>query len=201
MAKRRNGKAIGNNFENRICKILSLNWTDGKNDAIFHRTDNSGGRATVRRANKKDDALQASDIGFNDPDGKPLIDIWNIEVKKGYKNKKYKSKVTGEIRTSTWDILDLLDGQEKQTVFEMFWEQTNKEAELTNRIPILIFSRTNKGICIALEKWYFNKIMKCKGFPQFHFLEFCGVIDITIVSLKDFLDWTGNLKTILGVHK
>lgn len=71
-------------FERKISKDLSLWWSDGERDDIFWRTTTSGGRATTRRKTKKKTFGQSGDIQATDPIGQPLIDLCNIELKRGY---------------------------------------------------------------------------------------------------------------------
>jgi len=79
--KRRKGAGKGSNFEREICKKLSLWWTDDKRDDVFWRTAGSGARATVRNKNTFG---QHGDVQATDPIGQPLIDLCNIELKRGY---------------------------------------------------------------------------------------------------------------------
>lgn len=142
-----NSKGKGSAFEREIANKLSLWWTEGERDDIFWRSDNSGGRATMRRKAGKLTEGQAGDITYRDPIGKPLIDVFNIEAKTGYAQKS-KNK-TGETVTN-WSLLDLIDSNQKDPVFLKFWRQSSEEAEVTNREPILIFRRNRRKACICL---------------------------------------------------
>ena len=93
-----NNKAKGSSFERLICKRLSLWWTNGETDSVFWRTSNSGGRATVRGRKGKKTSNQHGDICAIDPIGEPFLNMFAVELKKGY------SKHT---------IADLLDKPEK----------------------------------------------------------------------------------------
>lgn len=73
----------GADFERKICRQLSEWWTGGKRDDVFWRSSNSGGRATVRDRKGKRTAGAYGDIAATDPIGKPLIDIFTIELKRG----------------------------------------------------------------------------------------------------------------------
>lgn len=78
--------AKGGNYEREFSKKLSLWWTGGASDAVFWRTSNSGGRATVR-ANKGGSTLnQHGDICATDPIGDPLMQVVTFELKRGYSN-------------------------------------------------------------------------------------------------------------------
>jgi len=76
--------AKGSGFEREMAKTFSLWWTDGKRDDIFWRTSNSGGRAGARSKKGLTTSGQAGDMGFTDPIGKPLIDWFTFEFKRGY---------------------------------------------------------------------------------------------------------------------
>jgi hypothetical protein len=76
--------AKGGEFEREVCKTLSLWWTDCDSDAVFWRTSNSGGRATVRGKGKRKTVNQHGDITFTDPVGMPLLQALTFELKRGY---------------------------------------------------------------------------------------------------------------------
>lgn len=74
----------GSKFERDICKTLSLWWTSGENDAVFWRTAGSGGRATNRAKKGRSTANAYGDICALDPVGQPFLDVFCLELKKGY---------------------------------------------------------------------------------------------------------------------
>jgi hypothetical protein len=74
----------GSSYEREICKRLSLWWTDGKREDVFWRSAASGGRAKVRGRQGKQTHGQHGDICATDPIGQPLIDLFTIEIKRGY---------------------------------------------------------------------------------------------------------------------
>lgn len=100
----------GSAFEREICTKLSLWWSDGKDDAIFWRTSGSGARATARKKKNKKTFGQSSDIQAINPDGQPLIDLFSIELKRGYSS------------ATLMDILDKSEWASEQT-FESFIKQ------------------------------------------------------------------------------
>lgn len=91
--------AKGSSFERLICTTLSLWWTKGSTDGpcedIFWRTSGSGARATTRAKKGKRTNHAHGDVTFIDPCGKPLIDVFCIEIKRGY---------------GKFSITDLIDG-------------------------------------------------------------------------------------------
>lgn len=78
------GKKKGSQFERDICKELSLWWSKGKRDDIFWRTAGSGAMATFRRKKSKNTFGGNGDIQATDPIGQDLMDIFTIELKRGY---------------------------------------------------------------------------------------------------------------------
>ena len=188
-------KHRGNNFENEICREISLNWSKGTDDTIFIRTDNSGGRATSRKKTGKKIEFQSGDIGFNNPIGKPLIDRWNMEAKSGYqKTRKTKCGIT----KTNWGVLDLLDGSEKEPYFLLFWEQCYSEAADTDREPILFFRRNNRQSCIALRREYFEILTRFFGSSynlfNYQIQLWIGIEEIVILNFKEFMKWANDLK-------
>lgn len=71
-------------FERKVAKQLSLWWTAGESDAVFWRTAGSGGRATNRAKRGKATKNQSGDICAIDPVGQPFMDVFALEIKKGY---------------------------------------------------------------------------------------------------------------------
>lgn len=149
----------GGSYEREIAKELSLWWTHGERDDVFGRSDSSGARFTQRRKVGKNTVNQAGDITFNDSLGEPLISAWSIECKTGYGDKK-KIKVGDSTKSIDlrWDLLDFLDSTQKEPVIEKFWRQCKKDADLSEREPVLIFRRNRRKSCIAFKASYFNSL-------------------------------------------
>lgn len=74
----------GSDYERELCKRLSLWWTVGARDDVFWRCSGSGARAKVRGRQGADTAGQHGDVAATDPVGAPLIDVFTIEIKRGY---------------------------------------------------------------------------------------------------------------------
>lgn len=188
------GKRVGNNFQWEICKKLSLAVSD-KND-IFQPTPSSGARGTQRKKTQETQATQHGDITYENPIGKPLIDIWSIECKSGYG--RIKETKLGVTKTN-WCLLDCIEGDSQNPKFLEFWLQALEDAEASNREPVLIFRRNNKQPCIVFREEYVLNVMAV--YPLFKLLKKYDNILLKIsdevlmaLSFKDFLDWTnGNL--------
>lgn len=76
--------AKGGAYEREVAKTLSLWWSGGKTDAVFWRTSNSGGRATVRGRRNLATVNQHGDLCAVDSTGQPFLDLFVCELKRGY---------------------------------------------------------------------------------------------------------------------
>jgi len=193
--------AKGGSYENEIAKLLSIWWTGDRED-VFGRSDASGARFTARRKAGKDTANQAGDLTFNDSVGEPLIAAWSIECKTGYATKnKIKDKVGKVIKKVEvrWDVLDFLDSAQMEPVLRKFWNQCKKDADLTNREPVLIFRRNRRKSCVAIRNDYFFDISMNELPCSFDRIDLTlqGGDNLSIFNLDDFLSWSQNLKKVL----
>lgn len=183
--------AKGGSFEREIAKALSLWWSEGERDDIFYRSQASGGRFTSRRKTGKDTALQGGDITCSDPIGEPLIKEFTIECKTGY-GKKLKSGI------SRWDVLDFLDSQQKEPVLQKMFDQSRKDAVLTDRIPLLIFRRNGRSPCIMFFKSCYDHFADFFG----HYQGICITYRVhnivhVIIPFQDFMEWIPNIRGAL----
>jgi len=183
----------GGSMEREIGVLLSKWWTDNKRDDIFYRSNASGARFTQRRKSGKDTAYQSGDITFTDPIGEPLIKAWNIETKSGYGGREKIKDSTGKVIKKIqhrWDILDILDSSQKKTTFETMWEQCCRDANLTYRIPVLIFRRNQRKVCVAILSSYKRKLVEFFGNPCCKTIEYKhNSLRILIMPFENFLDW------------
>ena len=128
----------GSAFEREICKKLSLWWTNNKTDDVFWRASNSGGRAKFRGRKGQSTHGQHGDIAAVDPIGEPLINLFTIELKRGY------SSVT------PFDILDRSDKAAKQ-MFGKWWSQVWESHVVAGSIaPMMITKRDRREVMIYL---------------------------------------------------
>jgi len=173
--------AKGGDFELEMTKRLSLWITDGKRDDVFRR-GRRGGRG---------------DITFRDPIGKPMIDAWNIECKTGY-SKKSKATEKRKKKITNWCVLDPIDSRGASTVFQDFWDQCVKDADKTNRHPILIFRRPYMNACISFRQSLFNKIIEYSGPPIGQYI-IANVFSETlaILNIDNFFEWVPDPTEIL----
>lgn len=177
--------AKGGAFENEVCKLLSLWWTNGQNDDIFCRSRASGAWFTSRGKSGKTTENQAGDIMANTNEGRKFLNIFHVECKTGYGRKNKKEIVR-------WDILDLLDSEQKEPIFIKMWIQAVRDSGIGNKSPLLIFRRNRRTICIAFRTSIHDKLL-VKGVYLSSQLRLHVKIplslNLTILSLKDFFDW------------
>ena len=193
-----NSKRRGGSFEREVARILSLWWSGGRSDNVFYRSQSSGARATQRFKVKKETKFQCGDIAPSNSEGELLLSKWSIEVKTGYGSRraiKDENKKTVKKVIDRWDILDILDSRQDNPILMTMWEQCKRNAELSNRKPVLIFRRNNRQSCIVMETGYFFSLKDWLG--RFD-VSFCSISDrLIVMALKDFLDWAISLPCLL----
>lgn len=125
--------AKGGEFERDICRLLSKWWTDGARDDIFWRTSGSGARAHVRHRAGAGTAGQYGDIAATDPIGAPLIDVFTIELKRGY---------------SEYTVHDLLDKTPSAGIqeWDRFFAQAIESHEQAGSLSWLMITRRDRRV-------------------------------------------------------
>jgi len=144
----------GSEYERETCKKLGLWWTHGERDDIFWRTAGSGARATVRGRKGNTTAGQNGDIAATDPLGKPLIDAFTIELKRGYSER---------------TIQDLLDKSNKAAnqEYEKFILQTIESWEQAGSKSWILIVRRNRREALIFLPYLAVKQLKVIGcFPN-----------------------------------
>ena len=195
-------KAKGGNFEREISTLLSLNWSNGKRDDIFWRTGGSGARATSRFKRGKETSNETGDIGYKDAIGKPLIDIFNFELKTGYRKKRVNKK-SGIVKETNFCILDCIDSNniKNDVIFKEFWKESVVDAEKSNRIPLLIFRRTQKKAVVTIYTYIFHKCIDLFGIPKFSYVELSDDDgDYTSIEINTFLTWVKLKKLVEHIN-
>ena len=176
----------GGEFERKTCKFLSLWWTDGKYKDVFWR---SRVKSTRESPNAKH---QLGDIKAERPEGQPLVDVFSIELKSGYsKGKKGKT-----VKNVPWDLLDLIDYRkgsealEKKQIF-VFWQQTVKDAEISNRKPLLIFKRDFHLPVVCITSNCMGKLESFQGKYKGRLLCFENDNEelLVFVRVESFFEW------------
>lgn len=181
------GPRKGGNFERTICKRLSLWWSKGERDDIFWRTSGSGARATVRGKKGISTVNSSGDIGALDPIGNPFLELFLVEIKRGYPN--------------AWDLIRVLDKpaflndkkKKGRTIFG-FWEKANIEALSQNKNALLIFKRDRGEELVVIESGLFYDLKSEMGLPlSDNFIQFSWKsLEFTIMTLDHFLKWASS---------
>lgn len=173
------GSGKGAEFERKICKVLSLWWSNNKRDDIFWRTSQSGGRATERKKKGLRTAGSYGDMAAIHESGKDFEKTFLIEFKKGY------NKDIG--------ALLLVDGKQKEPALLYWWLKNEKiKAESNRRYGLLIFQRDRRHPCIMMDENLFGQLEQYTGpwmksnLIQINFLTISPLI---IVPLYPFLEW------------
>jgi len=166
----------GSEFERTISKQLSLWWTNGDRNDVFWRTAGSGAMAKTRSKQSQTAFGQYGDIQATDPVGQSLIDLFTIELKRGY---------------SSFTFADVLDCSRKSAsqTYERFLDQVKQDKKNANSKYWMLITKRNRRealVCIpykvykALKKelspCYWAKLKISRGF-------------IFITKLEDFLKY------------
>ena len=158
------GNAKGGSFERLICRQLSLWWTNGERDDVFWRN-------RVKVTSKTPNAeRQLGDISALHTIGLSFIETINVEMKCGYGKKKGKA-------APSWGVLGLIDSNQEEHLLQKFWNQCITDANLSNRIPWLIFKRDFREPVICIRKRDLLRLF-C-GFDSY------AVIEIYLSELYD----------------
>jgi len=120
----------GSAFERKICRSLSLWWSNGEQNDIFWRSPGSG--AWARGKDKNNPGW--GDVMAVKPEGKPLTDKFVIELKRGYP----KLDIISDNIKSEGILIQFLIKLEKTCI------------QSGNRLPVLIYKKDRKQemICI-----------------------------------------------------
>lgn len=135
---RKNSKNKGNSFERQIAKQLSLFLSKGERDDLVWRNTSSGARFTNRFKKGMQTENQSGDISYTHELSIPFFTKFNVECK-AYQDIKL------------WSIIE--QTSKSDDLFN-FLKQTIRDAEASNKSPILIAKQNNKKVLIFIEKKY-----------------------------------------------
>ena len=173
--------AKGSQFERDFSRSLSLWWTGGERDDVFWRSQNSGGRATVRSRVGKKTSGQYGDIAATDKLGEPLLRIFTFELKRGYN------------AASAGNDFDSVTGK-KATLFTQFVMQAENAAKRAGSLYwALLTRRDRRGEIVTVPtaslkttfrfaKTNYENLMRISG----KLTGRDGYIDMTSMSLDNF---------------
>lgn len=129
----------GSSFERKVCKQLSLWWTNGKRKDVFWRTSGSGATATSRKKRDQEMFGQHGDVQATDPIGQLLIDLFAIEIKKGY------------TRKTIFDLVDKLSVETKQPYRQFLNQAISSSVNAEAFSWMLIAKRDYKETMVYLD--------------------------------------------------
>lgn len=144
-----NGKRKGSNYEREISKKLSLWLSNNKDDSIFWRSQNSGGRHTIRY--KKNQTLEGQSGDIASTRGgisEDFLKVFSIEIK-FYKD----INLWGIITKSNGGILD-------------FWKQADEQSRRVKKVPILITKENYKPTLFISTRTFYDIMKKFKLEPD-----------------------------------
>lgn len=184
-----------------MCRQFSMWWTGGERDDVFMKTVGSGTQFTqrFRRRGKGhgDAAFQGGDMTVSDPIGAPLIETFSIEFKYGYSKKKKSEDAKKKIITN-WCVLDPIDTRQSKPVILEMWNQTIRDAEATNRLPMLVFRRPNFKACICVNNVTWKNLVRFFAEPNCTNISLHLKTDtIRIMGLNEFFEWIPDIRPFL----
>lgn len=123
--------AKGSDYERELCNMFSRWWTGGLRDDIFWRAAGSGNRAKVRGRAGASTFGQHGDICATDPSGAVLIDLFTIEIKRGY---------------SAYTIQDLVDKADRAGVqtWDAFFDQVLESHDHAGSYAWMLINRRDR---------------------------------------------------------
>lgn len=166
----------GSAFERKISKQLSLWWTKGERDDVFWRSQQSGGRATIRKRAGKTTSNQEGDITAMDVCGEILVRSICIELKRGYPG---------------FSIEDIIMRKAQKPILFSFIQQCERELTGTRRYWWLIVKQDRKEEIILFPA-AFRQWLRLHGFivrRENHLILSNLEFEITILRLTDFLNF------------
>jgi hypothetical protein len=192
------GKDKGGSFEREESRFISLWWTDRERDDVFWRNRT---RITSKAVNAE---RQLGDLTATHTIGLPLVEVFNVEFKRGYSKKKTdatKKKIAEgkavkpqTVRNTPWDLLEIIDSKviDDNLVILNFWQQCLSDAIKSGRIPVLIFKRDFHDAVVAIDVTNFGRFIDLLGYPPSRSLSFTdreNAFRLSFYRHQDFFDW------------
>lgn len=180
----------GSSFERELCKALDKWWTGSEDEAVFWRSAQSGGRATTRSAKGKHTHGSYGDISAVSPIGEPLVDVFTLELKRGY---------TKHHIAELFDLSDYHRENQNTKQFEEFLNQASNSGEQAGSLSwMLVHKRDGKQIMVYFPWWVFRRLQQLGAFkpapvPLMRFRCFKkggGEMDLAAMRFQSFLDGT-----------
>lgn len=165
----------GSAFERSVAKILSLWISEGEDDSWTWRTSQSGGRATTRAKSGVKTSGGTGDLTFTDNRAAWFFDLFSIELKCGYKGA---------------DISSLIDSKQKQPLILQFWEQCERDRELSGaRWNLLILKRDRKIPLVIIDWKCWDELIALYDVPDFPVIRYYKEHLLIIIQFEEFFNW------------
>lgn len=165
----------GSAFERSVAKILSLWISEGEDDSWVWRTSQSGGRATTRAKVGDKTSGGTGDLTFTDHRAAWFFNLFSIELKCGYKGA---------------DIGSLIDSRQKQPLILQFWEQCERDRQLSKaKWNLLILKRDRKIPLIIVDWECWAELIALFDIPSFPVITYYKDHLLTIAQFDAFFDW------------
>lgn len=188
--------AKGSSFERKLCVQLSEWWTqnDEENRSdIFWRTSGSGARAKVRGRKGKKTQNQHGDIAATDPIGQPFIDIFTIEIKRGYNRATF---------------MDLIDKPKRGKVqkYEEWLAQAKESAKYAKSLHWAIIVKRDRREALFITSFQafenFLRYGSGRELTQTRIMKFSkdNFTELVVFPFQDFLRYVSP-KVILDIHE
>jgi hypothetical protein len=162
----------GSKYERQFSVMLSLWWTNGKNDDCFWRTAGSGGRARRRGAQKRTHG-QHGDICATHPDGESLTKLLTLELKCGYN------------RDTIANLLDQVPGAARQE-YETWLGKTIEAASQAGTVSwLLVHHRDRRSNIVFFPDELFEALLSLGCFASLPcpFSTFCVKVDGKVIKI------------------
>lgn len=130
------GKAKGNSYERKVCRLLSLWITDGEDSEVLWRSASSGAMATQRQKAKKA-STQHGDIASVDIRGHKFIRDHYVECK--------------HLRSLHTEKIVFGKAIKSDSSLYNIWLDTVEKATIVGKRPVLIARQNNLGEVICLN--------------------------------------------------
>lgn len=177
-------KGKGSGFEREICKTLSLWWTYGVRNDVFWRSAGSGAMATTRGKRSQSAFGQDGDIQATDPSGQPFVNVFCVEVKRGYS------------KTSFADLLDRPEKAAPQMWDKFIQQAVRSQLSAKAKYWMLIAKRDRRETLVAVPyKAAFDLGLHKKRIAQvraaFHLKldnKLQKTVLVFILTLNDFIE-------------
>jgi hypothetical protein len=146
----------GSRYEREVCTSLSHWWSNGRDSDLFWRSSGSGARAKSRSRRNKKTRGQHGDVVSTDPSTKPFIDVFTLELKRGYNAHTFQ------------DLLDRSDGHAMQQWEDWIAQVEESWASAGSLTWAIVVRRDRREPLIAFPRTFIDIAKACIPIPTPH---------------------------------